>query len=140
MSEERIGDRITSLTIFGHGAPGVAAFAYKQPKYYSFLWGLDEISKIDANAFSSAIIDLYTCNSATDKDNNGSLGSNLSRQTGSIVFAYRGQSTYVSMNAWEGLGAKINRYMNGFNTNDSKRMPQAGHEAHRIIIIPNYKK
>ena len=56
------------------------------------------------------------------------------------MFAYRGQSTYVSMNAWEGLGAKINRRINDFNTNGSKRMPQAGRKAHRIIIIPNYKK
>ena len=81
--------------------------------------------------------DLYTCNSATDDGNNKSLGYILRVQTNAAtVTGYRGQSTYSKMNDGQGFSDKFNRWKNGFNTNGSMHLPQAGDGAIRIRYIP----
>ncbi|MDR2009796.1 MAG: RHS repeat-associated core domain-containing protein, partial [Bacteroidales bacterium] len=139
LSEARIGDQITSITAFGHGYAGSAEFAHGQDSREQFSWSTENVIQLNAGAFSNATIDLYTCNSATNTAKGKSLGYVLSQQTGSTVTGYRGQSTYIQMNNGQGVGAKWNRYWNGFNTNGSIRLPQAGEGATRIRFIPPTK-
>jgi hypothetical protein len=136
LSEARTGDQITSLTVFGHGYAGSAEFAHGQDNREQFSWSTENAKQLNAGAFNSATINLYTCNSATDTQTGKSLGYVLSQQTGSTVTGYKGQSTYSKMNVGQGLGAKLNRYWNGFNTKGSMRLPQAGEGATRIKFLP----
>ena len=140
LSEARQGDQITSMSVFGHGVPGAAEFAYGQSNRSDFTWSTDNVKQLNAGAFNNATIDLYTCNSATNTANGQSLANDLSARTGSTVTGYRGQSTYRLMNEGQGMGAKWNRYWNGFNTNGSIRLPQAGEGATRIRYVPPKKK
>lgn len=140
LSEARSGDQITSMSVFGHGYAGSAEFAHGQDNQASFSWSTDNVSQLNKGAFNNATIDLFTCNSSTNTASGGSLGSTLSSQTGSVVTGYRGQSTYKHMNTGQGLGDRINRRWNGFNTNGSQRMPQAGEGATRIRHLPPKKK
>ena len=66
LSDARKNDKITSLTVFGHGIPGSAEFAYGQQVVSLFSWGLTGVEKLNKGAFDNADINLYTCNSATD--------------------------------------------------------------------------
>jgi hypothetical protein len=136
LSEARTGDQITSMSVFGHGYAGSAEFAHGQSNREQFSWSTDNVKQLNAGAFNNATIDLYTCNSATDPIGGKSLANNLSYQTGSTVTGYRGQSTYTQMNNGQGFGAKWNRLWNGYNTNGSIRLPQAGEGATRIKFIP----
>ena len=137
LSDAREEDKISSLTIFGHGLIGSIEFAYNQTCESDYSWGQRNVSQLKQAAFENAIIDLYTCNSATDSGNEKSLGYNLQIQTGAAsVTGYRGQSTYSKMNIGQGFGDKWNRWTNGFNTNGSLHLPKAGDGATRIRYIP----
>ena len=136
LSEARTGDQITSMTVFGHGYAGSAEFAHGQSNRERFSWSTENVKQLNAGAFNNATVDLYTCNSATNTATGKSLGYVLSQQTGSTVTGYRGQSTYSQMNTGQGFGAKFNRLWNGFNTNGSIRLPQAGEGATRIRFLP----
>jgi len=135
LSDARKNDKITSLTVFGHGIPGSAEFAYGQQVVSLFSWGLTDVEKLNKGAFDNADINLYTCNSATDCENSKSLGYALAQKTSATVTGYRGQSTYAKMNIGESKRAKRNRRWNGFNTNGSVRMPMAGENAKRIRYV-----
>jgi RHS repeat-associated protein len=140
LSEARTGDQITSMTVFGHGFVGSAEFAYNQDNQQSFSWGIDNAKQLKAGAFNNAVVDFYTCNAATNYGGGKSLGYTVAQQTGSTVTGYRGQSTYSQMNNGQSSGAKWDRFWNGFNTNGSMRLPQAGSGATRIRYVQPSKK
>lgn len=137
LSDARKVDKITSMSVFGHGYEGSAEFAHGQGSVnqVNFSWGIDNVKKLNKGAFNKAFIDLYTCNSATSYIGGKSLGYELAQQTGSIVRGYMGKSTYSKMNIGEGSGAKWNRFVNGFNTNGSLRLPEGGQGAIRIKYV-----
>jgi len=143
LSEARTSDQITSMSVFGHGFAGSAEFAYQPNGEFpnTFTWSNDNARQLNSGAFNNATIDLYTCNSATNTaaGNYSSLGATLSRQTGSTVTGYRGQSSYIHMNTGQGFGAKWNRFMSGFNTSGSMRLPQASQGATRIKFLPHVR-
>ena len=140
LSEARQGDQITSMSVFGHGFAGSAEFAYNQDNQASFSWSKDNVKQLNKRAFNNATIDLYTCNSATNTANGTSLANDLSARTGCTVTGYRGQCTYRKMNEGQGWRAKWDRRRNGFNTNGSIKLPQAGEGATRIKYISLKKK
>ena len=137
LSKARQDDQITSMSVFGHGFAGSAEFAYNQDNQACFSWSTNHVKRLDKRAFNNATIDLYTCNSATNTYNGTSLANDLSARTSSIVTGYRGQSTYRKINQGQGWGAKWNRARNGFNTNGSIKLPQAGDRATRIRYVPS---
>ena len=132
LSDARKKDKITSMSIFGHGYVGSVEFAHNQDNQNNFSWGIDKVNQLVASAFNNARVDFYTCNSATDTETRKSLGYVFSKQTGSIVTGFRGQSTYSQMNNGQGFSAKWNRNKNGFNTNGSIALPQTGKDAVRV--------
>ena len=132
LSDARKKDKITSMSIFGHGYVGSVEFAHNQNNQNNFSWGIDKVNQLVASAFNNARVDFYTCNSATDTETRKSLGYVFSKQTGSIVTGFRGQSTYSQMNNGQGFSAKWNRNKNGFNTNGSIALPQTGKDAVRV--------
>ena len=135
LSDARTGDKITSLTVFGHGFVGSVEFAYNQDNQSSFSWGMESIVKLHQGAFENAIIDLYSCNSATDVEGGKSLAYTLAIMTGSTVTGFKGQSTYSEMNKGQGFMAKWNRWLNGFNSNGSVTLPKAGTGARKKIFV-----
>ncbi len=135
LSDARTGDKITSLTVFGHGFVGSVEFAYNQDNQSSFSWGMESIVKLHRGAFENAIIDLYSCNSATDVEGGKSLAYTLAIMTGSTVTGFKGQSTYSEMNKGQGFMAKWNRWLNGFNSNGSVTLPKAGTGARKKIFV-----
>ena len=135
LSDARTGDKITSLTVFGHGFIGSVEFAYNQDDQSSFSWGMESIGKLHRGAFENAIIDLYSCNSATDVEGKKSLAYTLAIITGSTVTGFQGQSTYSEMNKGQGFKAKWNRRLNGFNSNGSVSLPKAGAGARKKIFV-----
>lgn len=124
------------MSIFGHGFPGVAEFAYRQKNRAKFSWSIDDVQQLNAGAFNNARVEFFTCNSATSMETGKSLGYVFSLQTGSLVTGYIGKSTYAHMNNGENLCDKILRAWYGFNPNGSVRLPQKGEGAKKILYIP----
>lgn len=136
LSKARMSDQITSISVFGHGYSGSVEFAHGQANSDQFSWGTDKVKKLNENAFYNTKVDFYSCNSATDTETERSLGYVFSQRTKTIVTGYKGKSTYTQMNNGEGFGAKWNRFWNGFNTNGSVKLPQAGMGAVKVKFLP----
>lgn len=129
LSENRENDKVESLTIFGHGFINSAEFGYHQTpsEQEKFSWDRDDATKLDDDAFENANICFYTCNAATLKaEGDKSLIQVVAEATKSTVSGYEGRSDYAPINRGEGWGAKINRNINGFNTNGSFGPPVGG--------------
>ncbi len=142
LSDARKNDKITSMSIFGHGYEGSVEFAHGQDNHKAFSWGTDKVNLLEAGAFNNAKVDFYTCNSATniDETEHSSLCYVFCKRTGSSVTGYRGQSTYSKINIGQGISAKWNRHKNGFNTNGSVFLPRAGKDAKKVTFIYKTKK
>lgn len=91
---------------------------------------MDDIPLFNAGAFNNATIDLFTCNAGTPTDGTtnvwSSFAGQLATQTNTKVTGYLGKTDYAKMNEGQGIGDKINRRMNGFNTNGSVNLPTGG--------------
>jgi RHS repeat-associated protein len=140
LSTERIIDQITEMSIFGHGVPGAAEFAYRQGQSQDvFSWSTKNIKQLDPSAFFYAQVDFYTCNSATNK-NGESVAGTFSRQTNSATTGFQQLSDYAGINAGQGVGdriwARALRGFNGFNPNGSKNLPTEGQNATRHKYYP----
>jgi len=142
LSDARKNDKITSMSIFGHGYAGSVEFAHGQDNHKAFSWGTDKVNLLEAGAFNNANVDFYTCNSATniDETEHSSLCYVFCKRTGSSATGYRGQSTYSKINIGQGISAKWNRHKNGFNTKGSVFLPRAGKDAKKVTFINKTKK
>lgn len=102
ISDTRLNDKVTDVSVFAHGIPGSVEFGYdyqggaKSPEEEKKSFGTNQVQQLNPKAFDNAQIDFYTCNSATDA-NGTNLAKNLSQQTKSKVSGYEGQSTYKSI-------------------------------------------
>lgn len=130
LSTGRENDPITNMTIFGHGFVGSMEFGYHQSNPENLSVGTDDIGLLNAGAFNNATIDLFTCNAGTPTDGTtnvwSSFAGQLATQTNTKVTGYLGKTDYAKMNEGQGIGDKINRRMNGFNTNGSVNLPTGG--------------
>lgn len=130
----RSDDQITGMSVFGHGFAGSAEFGYSQGSALQdqFSWGMSDAGSINAEAFNNANVCFYTCNAGTSVDGSG-FGNSLIRKvaetTNSTVSGYWGRTDYATMNKGQGFGAKLNRRINGFNTNGSMSLPSPGRKS-----------
>ena len=100
ISQARLDDKVTGVSIFGHGIPGSMEFGYdcvsgaKSPEEAATSFGSSQINMLNPNAFDNATICLETCNSATTDSNGNNVARDISNQTNSTVSGYKGQSSY----------------------------------------------
>lgn len=131
LSQARQDDQVTQMAIFGHGFSGSAEFGYNQgaETQENFSWGMDDASNLSSGAFNNATINFFTCNAATDSEG-GFTGNSLIRtvanSTNSTVSGYWGRTDYATINIGEDYSDKLNRAVNGFNTNGSQSLPSPG--------------
>jgi len=158
VSENRTKDKISEVSIFGHGYIGSLEFAHGQSdalhEQYSF--GIDDAKKLNSSAFNNetCVIDIYTCNAATpikiDANTPGidlytSFAGVLATQTQTTVNAFQGKSDYAKMNTNEDTLDKLSRAKHGYNAYGSDKLPEAGKKADgttstRHSFIKNTKK
>jgi RHS repeat-associated protein len=106
LSGERTNDKISSLSVYGHGVPGILSFGYqndyekKDPAtWLSFDFNARVARKLSRGAFDEgSTINLLTCNPATDTaPGEGSIARELSRATGATVSGYEGKIDYAGI-------------------------------------------
>lgn len=141
ITEERKGDRITDVSIYGHGGKkGDIWIDYKGKDAKGF--GRFRTSQTKAGAFDNADICIYTCNGATGSDEvqgvpneeltgKTSVANAMAQKFKSKVTAFWGKSDYEAINTtyWNFLDKYINkkdRTVNGFSTNGSLGDPLPG--------------
>lgn len=136
VSEERLSDPITDISIFGHGVIGTLSLGYGYDSTGDT--GLDikneDIKLFNDKAFLRSDIYLYTCNAATptiDVDLESSFAGQLSIKTKSRVYGYHGKTDYESMNeeAWYSYYRAerwVYRHEFGFQPFGSKNLPVGG--------------
>jgi len=124
-----VDKRITHMSIFGHGFSGSAEFAYHQSSQSNFSWSTDDAKQLDAGAFNNAVIDFYTCNSATGDE---SLAGVMNSVVGGTTTGFKGQSSYSRINSWSWGRGKDSRKEHGFDIRGSIWLPEAGKEATRM--------
>lgn len=98
LSNERINDKITDISFFGHGLkdrgfdPG-----YSRPLgssiRESFNFSTEEIKSLNSNAFQDAKTGVYSCNSATLGNNGKSFVQEFSSATKGTVFGWESGKT-----------------------------------------------
>jgi RHS repeat-associated protein len=132
VSLERMVDKITDVSIFGHGLKGKLAFGYHQEEFAKFEYGIDDVKDLSPVAFNKCTFDIFTCNSATPVDGSNSLWSSfageLASNTATKVNGYFGKSEYAFINKGESFSDKVNRKLNGFNPSGSENLPSAGNQ------------
>jgi hypothetical protein len=142
----RGNDKITDLSYFGHGGADGAMWLDISNKNQNL--GINDVNKLSASAFDNAQINLYGCNAGTPSDfwknpdemvsgsyTGTSLAHAIATQTNSNVMAFWGKTDYEKINVGESNGAKINRYMNGFNTGGSVSLPVTGYKGSGIRYL-----
>jgi RHS repeat-associated protein len=129
VSTERKSDKVTDVSMMGHGFIGTAEFGYHQgdENQAKFSWGDEEVKMLDETAFDNACFDFYTCNASTpiSKDEK-SLAEKVADQTKSKATGYHGKSDYKYINQGEGIRDKVRRFLSGFEIYGSEKLPQGG--------------
>jgi len=132
VSEGRLNDKVTDLSVFSHGHKNDFSFGYRQrgDKEKQLSYGIEDINKLKSDAFKNANICLYSCNAATNLGNNASpwnsIAGVMALQLEANVIGFHGKTNYATINAGESFGDKWSRYVNGFNTNGSVSTPSRG--------------
>jgi len=132
LSLARFDDQITKMSIFGHGLRGSAEFGYAQGSSVQgqFSWNMSDAADLTVLAFAKkADICFYTCNAATPVSGSNTANSLIGQMAEPSRFSvsgYWGRTDYATMNQGQGIGAKLNRNINGFNTNGSIGLPSPG--------------
>jgi RHS repeat-associated protein len=103
LSNERTNDKITSVSIFGHGLNGGRGFTPGYPlstdsdSYgVNNNLGISDLSNLNSSAFNNSLIGLYMCNAATNS-NGTNFAKELSKATKSNVYGWEGQTSYSSI-------------------------------------------
>jgi hypothetical protein len=130
LTRERIGDKITAITVFSHGLPNTFEFSYGQEPLDESLgsFGLVDVQYfLEPAAFDRAVIDLYSCGSAFPGETK-SLAETLAEHAKSIVSGYTGESSYNfrHLNPDEGFGDWLDRFPRGFDPDGSEGYPGPG--------------
>ena len=132
LSEERTKDKITDLSVFAHGHKNDISFGYRQGEDVEnrLSYRITDISKLNKAAFNNTDICLYSCNAATNLGGNSSTWNSIAGvmalQLNANVTGFHGRTNYATINEGESYGNKLNRVINGFNTNGSVSLPSRG--------------
>ncbi|MDX2172135.1 MAG: RHS repeat-associated core domain-containing protein, partial [Bacteroidota bacterium] len=129
VSKERKADKVTDVSLMGHGFVGSAEFGYHQgdEAQEKFSFGDEEVKLLDPTAFDNGCIDFYTCNAGTPlgKDQK-SLAEKVADQTKTKTTGFHGKSDYKYINQGEGIRDKVRRFLSGFDIFGSEKLPQGG--------------
>ncbi len=104
LSIERLDDKITDISIFGHGL--VSEKGGYEPNYTRSLlndrdessWSIEDIENLKTNAFDNPMIYLFTCNAATANKEGNSIAKSLSKQSNGKIVGWAGRTDYGNIN------------------------------------------
>jgi hypothetical protein len=94
VTDERKNDKVTNVTLYGHGLAGNISLTYPNVGGNCDLIPSD-VQGMSPEAFDdNATIDLYNCNTATDVPNGTNMAKHISSQTQTKVTGYEGKTDY----------------------------------------------
>jgi hypothetical protein len=140
-SNNRSNLKISSVTVFSHGLPGVMALGYNQSDESTIDITVNDLSKIKKSAFSTnANTMFYSCNAGTSTNNNGvSFAQAWANATGSKTTGAIGRTDYVpTVGDWNKNKNTIkkSRQESGYMEEGSFQYPGLGNNASWKVFTP----